>query len=203
MTIQNMESRIREALTERFDESVSDDAELVNLGGHASLRIYWRISLPESMSATPPRGESSLLAMVLPEDRTPGESEEGMSSNGEEPDELPFVNVQRYLDGIGVDVPAIDYEDMELGVLLLEDLGDETLEDAVRQIVTDLDALPEKREQQVEDLYRDIVDVLVDFQEAVLRSKADEDFGNAEDCIAFKREFDEELPRWELDHYTE
>lgn len=203
MAIQNMEERIRAALARLFNESAAQQAELENLGGHASLRIYWRVTVPEDFVDLAPRGESSLMAMVLPQDADPAESEEGMSSDASAPDELPFVNVQRYLESIDVPVPDIDAVDDDLGVLLLEDLGDETFEDAVLEAAADLEEEPEARYASVNELYHDALDVLLDFQEKVLRSKADPSYGDDDECIAFDREFDVELLRWELDHYLE
>ena len=45
--------------------------------------------------------------------------------------ELPFTNVQRYLSSKGIPVPAIFCDDSLHGFVLLEDLGDETLESAL------------------------------------------------------------------------
>jgi hypothetical protein len=203
MAIENMEERVRAALSRLLNDSAAQQAELENLGGHASLRIYWRVSIPEGFVDLAPRGESSLMAMVLPESEDPGRSEEGMSSEAPEPDELPFVNVHRYLESIDVPVPAIDSVDDDLGVLLLEDLGDETFEEAVLEAAGDLEEEPEARYSAVTELYQQALDVLLDFQENVLRSKADPAFGADDACIAFGREFDKELLRWELEHYLE
>jgi len=177
-----MEDRIRKALLAHFDSDVARGAELDNLGGHASLRIYWRVHLP----ARTRRGDSSLIAMVLPQSAAALKSEEGGSSSEPAVTELPFVSVQRYLHGLGVRVPAIDFVDMDLGVLLLEDLGDTMFEDVYYA------APPERNEA----LYREAIDLLVDFQRRVLRD-------TERDCICWQKEFDTELLRWELDHYTE
>ncbi|MFW5968182.1 MAG: aminoglycoside phosphotransferase family protein [Persicimonas sp.] len=196
-----MESRIRQALEASHGEQVAQKAQLTEMGGHASLRIYWRIQLPESADA--PREDLTQIAMVLPESRRAGESEEGMSEDAPNSAELPFVNVQRYLDSIEMPVPAIDLVDMDLGVLLLEDLGDRTFEGAVEELRRRDDLEPEEREAAFLDLYREAIDLLVDLQESVLRSLADERFGTNDQCIAFERAFDRKLLRWELDHYVE
>lgn len=177
-----MEDRIRRALESAFGAHVAERSDLDNLGGHASLRIYWRIRMPENVF---PRGERSLIAMVLPQSNDALKSEEGGSSAAPAPTELPFVSVQRYLARLGVRVPEIDLVDMELGVLLLEDLGDTMFENAILA-----------RTGDTESLYRSAIDLLVDFQR---RAQADE----VRDCICWEREFDAELLRWELDHYTE
>jgi hypothetical protein len=203
MAIENMEQRVRAALGRLLNQNAADQAELENLGGHASLRIYWRVTIPDGFVDVAPRNEATLMAMVLPQDDDTGKSEEGMSSEAAEPDELPFVNVHRYLDSIDVPVPAIDAYEEDLGVLLLEDLGDETLEQAILEAAGDLEEEPETRYAAVTELYEEVIDVLLDFQEKVLRSKADPTFGEDDACIAFDREFDKELLRWELDHYLE
>lgn len=200
-----MEERVRKALAELFDENdaenLAEAAELENLGGHASLRIYWRVTLPAE--ARTPRDEQTLMAMVLPQSDEALASEEGMSSEAELPDELPFVNVHRYLASLGMPVPDIDLVDMELGVLLLEDLGDRTFEEAILELGRRDELTGEAQRQAFLDLYREVIDLLVDFQQAVLRSMTDDDFGTNDDCIAFGRSFDGELLRWELDHYLE
>lgn len=174
-----MEARIRQALRDRFDVKIAETSLLKNLGGHASLRIYWRVTLP-----TPgPRGETSLMAMVMPLGDDALKSEEGGA--GAIPAELPFINVQRYLQSLDVPVPQIDHVDMSIGVLLLEDLGQETFEDAY--LATPASA---------ESLYRQAIDLLIKYQVAV-ESDAEHD------CIAWQRSFDQTLLRWEMDHYQE
>ena len=185
-----MEDRIRKTLTDAFDGDVATEARLVDLGGHASLRIYWRIHLPPDLRPPRayPRGEETLMAMVLPEGTDPLKSAEGLSSDAPRPRELPFVDVQRYLAEIGMPVPAIDRVDMKRGVLLLEDLGDELFEHAV--IAADDD-------EAVEHLYREAIDLLVRFQTSVRQHE------ERRDTIAFARRFDRELLLWELNHYRE
>lgn len=176
-----MEKRIRQALSDRFDANTSEKATLVNLGGHASLRIYWRIQLANPTRIH--RDDSTLIAMVLPQDSSALKSEEG-PDDAPEVEELPFVSVHRYLARLGVTVPTIDHVDMDLGVLLLEDLGDATFEKVVL-----------RAEDRVA-LYREALDVLIGFQSVVL------DDGQ-KDCICWNKSFDRELLRWELDHYRE
>ena len=187
-----METRIRQTLAALFDNDVATRAGLKNLGGHASLRIYWRITLPDDL--TPPRayprGESTLMAMVLPEGVDPLKSAEGSSSKAARPKELPFVDVQRFLANLGMPVPAIDVVDMPRGVLLLEDLGDELFEDAV------LVAGDKKGRRKI---YGEAIDLLIHFQSAVLNHPE----SKPGQTIAFERSFDAELLRWELDHYLE
>lgn len=193
-----MEERIRQTLSRVFDAQVAQKAQLTNLGGHASLRIYWRVDLPDGL--TPPRryprGESTLMAMVLPEGQNWLASAEGQSSEATAPSELPFVNVQRYLANIGMPVPSIDDVDMETGVLLLEDLGDRLFEHAVLDTTRATEPVAARRK-----VYAQAIDLLVRFQTAVEtdRHRPDGPF----DTVAYERRFDAELLRWELDHYVE
>ncbi len=142
------------------------------LKGDASSRAYWRVARP---------GGPSFVAMVLPADA--GRSEE--ASKGAPPPELPFLDVQRYLASRGVPVPAVHRVDLDAGLLLLEDLGDVTLEAAV----TGGDARTRER------LYGEAVDLLAD-----IHARAEARPGGS---VAFGRAFDFDLLRWEWDHYIE
>lgn len=138
------------------------------LAGHASMRSYWRVG-------TFP---ASLVVMVMP----PGAGPEEVTKGGRPPVD-PFVDVQRYLQGLGVRVPAIlAFEEAE-GLMVLEDLGDDMLE-------TRLQAGDDRVA-----LYRAAVDQL-----ARLRAAAEARPGG---CLAFGRAFDEDLYRWELHHFRE
>lgn len=174
-----MDTRIRQTLMDAYGAEVAENAQLLNLGGHASLRIYWRITL----EAPGPRGEKTLMAMVLPEGFDPSKSDEG----GDTPavTELPFVNVQRYLRRLGLPVGDIDVVDMPRGVLLLEDLGDATFENVY---------LSDKC--NAENLYKEVIDLLVDVQAKILAD-------DAQDCVGYQKSFDQKLLYWELDHYRE
>ena len=141
------------------------------LAGQASNRMYFRVAAESG---------PSYVAMVLPKDAT--RSEEA-SNAAVAPAELPFLNVHRYLAKLGVPVPALHAVAMDEGILLLEDLGDVTLEASWR-------ASP------VESLYGTAVDLLADLR---ARAEAHPDAS----CLAFGRAFDRSLYRWELDHYLE
>ncbi|GAO02737.1 aminoglycoside phosphotransferase family protein [Anaeromyxobacter sp. PSR-1] len=161
------EARVRAAVARATGEDVSR-APVRRLAGHASLRSYWRVGeLP-----------CSHVVMVMPPDAKPEEVTKGGA-----PAVNPFVDVQRYLAGLGVRVPAIlSFEEAE-GLMVLEDLGDDMLETRL------LAGAPRAR------LYEDAIDQL-----ARLRAAAEARPGG---CVAFTRAFDEELYRWELDHFLE
>lgn len=183
-----MEDRIRAALTARFDQAVAAEAELINLGGHASLRIYWRIKLPDQARSA--RHEPTLMAMVMPLGQAALKSEEG-ASDAPAPQELPFANVQRFLAAASLPVPQIELIDMALGVVLLEDLGSEHFEDLYKE------AKP-RGDQAVRALYGRAIALLVKTQHALLSEQA-----KLPECIAHQRAFDAELLRWELEHFRE
>ncbi|MEW6684270.1 MAG: phosphotransferase [Nitrospirota bacterium] len=150
------------------------------LKGDASNRTYSRIRLkPGTLPAT-------VVLMELAEPEAFKRSEEAVSGGDTTINELPFVNVQRYLVGRGVAVPAIHAYDAAAGRMILEDLGDRTLFDAVAG------ASPER----IEALYRQAIDELVTLQTP---GAAHEQSG----CVAFGRRFDQPLLLWELDHFLE
>ena len=164
------ERRVREVVS-RATGADAGGEPVTRLAGHASSRSYWRVG-------TWPR---SLVVMVLPPDAKPDEVTKGGA-----PDVNPFVDVQRYLERLGVRVPRIhrlEEDDPRGGLMVLEDLGDEMLE---TRLVAGDDPDP---------LYDRAVDVL-----ARLRAEAERSPGGS---VAFSRSFDRELYRWELDHFRE
>ena len=162
--------RVREAVRRATAEDARA-APVLRLAGHASMRSYWRVG-------TAP---VSRVVMVMPPDARPEEV-----TQGGRPAEEPFVDVQRYLRGLGVRVPEIlgFYEDDPRGALMvLEDLGDEMLETRL------------KAGASAEELYGRAVDQL-----AKLRARAER---SPEGCVAYARSFDEGLYLWELHHFRE
>ncbi|MDF1564187.1 MAG: phosphotransferase [Deltaproteobacteria bacterium] len=143
------------------------------LAGHASARLYVRV---RSSSLR------SVMVMVLPPDARASEE----ASKGEVPEELPFLTVQRLLEDLGVRVPAIHEVALEDGLLILEDLGDVTLESVVSG------ASAEARQKH----YGAAIDTL-----AFLRREAE--LRPAPETLPWQRSFDFELLRWELDHFRE
>lgn len=164
-----LEAALRDQVTRATGRS-AQDAKVLKLKGDASNRSYYRVG-------TPPE---SFVLMVMP----PGASKKSEeASKGEPPKELPFINVHRYLERIGVRVPRILRYDEPAGMMVLEDLGDLTFEQALVKTPR-------------EELYGRAVDLL-----AKMRLEAE----RAPDaqCLAFTREFDEDLYDWELHHFRE
>lgn len=147
------------------------DAPVKKLKGDASNRSYYRVG-------TPP---ASYVLMVMPPDAAK-KSEE--ATRGEPPAELPFVNVHRYLHGLGVRVPEILRYDEPAGMMVLEDLSDTTFEMAL------------EGGKKNEELYTRAVDLLANLRFAAEKKKDPS-------CLAFTRAFDEDLYDWELHHFRE
>jgi N-acetylmuramate 1-kinase len=101
-------------------------AEVVPLAGDASFRRYFRVV----------NGDRRAVLMDAP---PPHE------------DAQPFVNVATFLHGIDLRAPEIFARDMEAGLLLIEDFGDNRMREAVD---ANLVSEPE--------IYRGAVDVLID-----------------------------------------
>ena len=146
-----------------------DGAPILQLKGDASNRSYLRVG----------RWPDSHVVMVMP----PGPQKSEEASKGGPPAELPFLNVHRYLEGLGVRVPRILRYDPAVAMMVLEDLGDLTFERALEGASR-------------EELYGRAVDLLATMRAS---SEARPDPG----CLAFARAFDEELYLWELHHFRE
>ena len=154
-------------LGQAYTEAIGRPATTVaRLPGGAGNRIYWRVG-----DAT---GASAVVMELPPE---PGKSEE-VSKDGV-PQDLPFLNVHRYLQRLGVRVPRIHLDAHRRGFVVLEDLTDRTLELAL----SDGDR---------HDLYARAIDRL-----ARLRAHAERDPDPS--CVAFGRAFDFDLYQWEFE----
>lgn len=92
---------------------------IVPLEGDASDRRYIRVF----STAGRPGGSRSYVVMVL---ERPWDGCDGM-------EELPFVNIARYLNSRKIPVPEIYYYDAREGMLLIEDLGSLTLQRLLRK----------------------------------------------------------------------
>lgn len=141
------------------------------LAGHASARTYWRGVWD---------AQRSVVVMVLPPDAPPDE----IGRAGQPLGAAPFVDVQGYLQRIGVRVPAILGWSQAEGWVVLEDLGDEMM---VNRLAAGAPPGP---------LYRAAIDQL-----AAMRVAAEAQPDPA--CVAFRRSYDRDLYAWELEHFLE
>jgi aminoglycoside/choline kinase family phosphotransferase len=123
---------------------------------------------------------ASAVGMFVPEGAKPEEVANGVAAQAR----WPFLEVRDLLAARGVDVPALHGEDTARGWVLLEDLGDDTL----AKFLTDH---PDARES----LYVTAVIDLARAQGALTTLPAG--------SVVAQRAFDEELLRWEIDHFRE
>lgn len=136
--------------------------------GGASTRRYLRLET----------SRGPIVAMFVP-DAAPEEV-----TSGEPSARWPFLEVRDLLEARGVRVPRVYAEACEAGLILVEDLGEETL-------AAFLERAPDRREA----IYRTAVTDLANAQRA-LRDLP-------QGSIVATRGFDEALLRWELDHFRE
>jgi len=131
-----VDERAIQSTLSTFFRAPAEMAQVTELAGDASTRRYYRVRMAPGSSL------SSLVLMHYPEEIPPGE-------------ELPFVNVHRYLRKAKVPVPEIYLAAPEAKLLFLEDAGDTMLEGAVKASRAEGDYLP---------LYERCVEILVRIQ---------------------------------------
>lgn len=153
---------------------------VVPLAGDASNRTYSRVFL------TGGDGPSTVILMELAEPEAFKASEEAVSASSRPILELPYVNILRYLEGCGAGVPRLLGYDQTLGFLLIEDLGDVTLQQHIVSL----------SETEREAIYRAAIDEM-------FRIRRCGPLGQRGGCVAFGRAFDVPLYMWEFDHFIE
>jgi aminoglycoside/choline kinase family phosphotransferase len=147
--------------------------------GGASTRRYFRVALPGEAGAN----GTSAVGMFVPEGAKPEEIMKGHPSAASAP-RWPFLEVRDLLAARGIHVPKILAEDCARGWILLEDLGDDTL---ANYLV--------KHPGEKVALYTRAVTDLARAQEALASLPAA--------SVVAGRAFDEDLLRWEIDHFRE
>jgi len=162
----------------RFGPAVSV-RRVVPLAGDASTRRYARAWLDG------PNAPATAVVMILA-DRGIAMSSDELAVFKEAPRELPYLNVHRFLAGLGVAVPAVYVDAADRGILVLEDIGDTALWDAVQ-------GQPDDRILRA---YEHAIDQLLIIQIDGTRRRDDT-------CIAFQQLFDERLFTWEFEHFIE
>ncbi|MFY9269177.1 MAG: phosphotransferase [Candidatus Manganitrophaceae bacterium] len=161
----------------------AEKIDVRQLTGDASNRTYHRISWKENGTTR------SLVLMVMAAPERFKASEEAVSGVSAPMTEPPFINIQRYLYSAGVAVPEIFFHDERRGWLLLEDLGDITLADEIRERAGG-------DETALRRLYERAIDTLLVIQ---LKGTPSSSSG----CLAHHRAFDQPLFLWEFDHFLE
>jgi N-acetylmuramate 1-kinase len=149
-------------LTQQFLHAClgQSDHDVIPLAGDASSRRYYRIVV----------GEQSYVLMVW----------EPFIDDGN----YPFLNVRDHFEKHGVQVPKVIAKAPKLGVILLEDLGDLTLERKFWENQNQAIALP---------YYKQAIDELLKIHYAA--SKDD-----SANCIAFRIAFNTEKLLWEMNY---
>ena len=177
-----MDARLNERIAAKVQGVFGACAVLVSiepLAGDASSRRYHRAVLDAS---TQPR------SFIVMEWSDPGLaiSSEELAIFDQPPEELPFLNVHRFLSRVGIRVPQLYGHWENEGILFLEDLGDLSLWEKVQGLPQD----------QVIVWYSRAIDQLLKLQ--ILGTRARDP-----SCIAFQQSFDRRLYNWEFEHFIE
>jgi aminoglycoside/choline kinase family phosphotransferase len=157
-----------------------ESATITPLAGDASNRRYFRLT---AASGDPP---ATAILMLLADPEGFKASEEAVSRSAPPVTELPFMNIWRHLHSRGLPVPEVYHYEPQEGWLLLQDLGDRLLSQAVQ----------DQPPQLIRTLYHQAIEELVRLQTA---GSSPADPG----CLAFGRLFDDALLMWEFDHFVE
>jgi aminoglycoside/choline kinase family phosphotransferase len=148
--------------------------------GDASSRRYLRARLEPTPGPCP-----ETLVIMLMDDAAIALSSDELSVFGKDgPDEIPFVNVWRFLASHTDALPEIHLVSDDRTAIVLEDVGDVPLWEAAAQPGAD-----------AERIFGEALDLLADLQAAA------RDDGSG--CYAFRQAFDERLFGWELEHFIE
>lgn len=168
------------AVIRSFEQREPDDLICTRLAGDASDRRYFRAAY--SVEGLPKR----LVVMDILDVQNICKSEE-VTLYHDDTGELPFLNIHRFLESMGIPVPTVFVFNRETGIMLLEDLGDRLLLDEA------IDGDTDTRRK----LYEEAIDQLVFLQVESDKRR------NGSGCMAFEQTFAVELLVWEFDHYLE
>jgi aminoglycoside/choline kinase family phosphotransferase len=149
-----------------FDDFIKKHLKIENfsvvpLTGDASTRKYYRVTL---------KNQSWILMEWEP---------------FQNPAQFPFISIQNYWAEHNIQVPEIIAYNAELGLFLLEDLGDLTLERKFGEFSNQENILP---------FYKATLDQLITLHRLILQPHKDSD------CTAFQIAFDTEKFSWELNY---
>ena len=171
--------QIRSTLTQKIGLELTE-LKIEPLPGDASNRKYHRLHLDGN------RDLESLILMELADPEGFKNAEEKVTRSNIPVTELPFINILNHLARSGVAVPKLYHYSRKSGWLFLQDLGDETMSQQVKN--QDWTA--------TQGYYRMALDELVKIQFEATRYQSPE-------CIAFGRTFDSALLMWEFDHFLD
>jgi len=156
-------------------------AALAALKGDASTRRFWRGLIGHDASSAAPE---SIIAVDLGPDDLPLYAR-ALSLVPHPLEEPPFVSVHRLMESAGLAVPALYAAAPAERKLLVEDVGDLSIYEAVRA-----------KPARAGELYRLAIDELLKLHR----------FGaavSASDCIAYSIAYDRLLFRWEMEQFVE
>lgn len=171
-----MDAILNKFVTDHISLNVSR-LTITKLFGQASARQYFRA---EFESPT-----QSYVIMKLPQGFA-SVAEEITKVDASAPKELPFLNIQHYLQKLEIRVPKVIGIDENLGLVLLEDLGDKNFESLVATADGPFLVM----------YYQKLMDELIRLQSLSQKHPS-------KDCIAWHRSFDEDLLNWEFMHFVE
>ena len=143
--------------------------------GDASSREYFRVFADES----------HFIAMLLPDPKETQNQSEEHSSKARNNTTNPFLEVASFFEKHGIRVPKIYGHAETLGVILLEDLGDNLL----------LKMAKNNSEEKIEKLYQKAIQEL--FKISILP------MDSIEKNSCMQNQFDNELYQWEFLHFVE
>ena len=153
---------------------------LVALKGDASTRQFWRVFIRSDSGKAPP----TAIAIDLGPDDLPLYAR-ALGLVPKPPEESPWVNVHRLMEQLGVAVPAIYLAAPAERKLLVEDVGNLSLYEAVT-------GAP----RLVPELYRMAIDEL-------LKLHAGDVNRTGRQCMAFSIAYDQRLFGWEMEQFIE
>jgi N-acetylmuramate 1-kinase len=171
-------ARLRDLIRRRFGSS-ADVERVMPLAGDASTRRYVRAWLRGA-------GAPATAVVMILADRGIAMSSDELAVLAEPPAQLPYVNVHHFLAGLGVALPELYVDASDAGLLVLEDIGDIALWDAVQ----------ERPDAEVAALFERAIDqlLLIELDGTARRDGR---------CIAFQQAFDRRLFDWEFEHFIE
>ncbi|MDX2169740.1 MAG: phosphotransferase [Deltaproteobacteria bacterium] len=171
-------SRVAALVRARFGAATAVE-RLAPLAGDASTRSYARAWLRG------PGAPATAVVMLLA-DRGIAMSSDELAVFSEPLRELPYVNVHHFLQSLGLAIPELYVDAADSGLLILEDIGDTPLWDAVQG--RDPAAQQALFEAAIDQL------VLLEIDGTARRDTR---------CIAFQQAFDRRLFDWEFEHFLE
>jgi len=170
----NMKKTVERMISEETGKRARVE-DIVKLHGDASYRTYFRAKMSDG---------ASFVVMQMPEGYS-SVSEEITNFKGTH-EELPFINIARYLSGLGLPVPAIHRYSKDDRLMIIEDLGDEIMAKKV-----------ESAGESVRlEWYLRALELLLTMQRRTGEK-------GPRTCIAQARSFDSKLLNWEFDHFRE